>query len=100
MRGRFEFCFHTLAELSAEIGEVDPTLAMLGTQGWEIRAVAPAAGGGLVVAMQRPLDEEIPLADGPSLAAKMAEPLAAPTIEVLEREPHRGEEAADIRGRG
>ncbi|HTJ27412.1 MAG TPA: hypothetical protein VMA36_14720 [Candidatus Limnocylindria bacterium] len=99
MRRRFEFSFHTLEEPAAALGDVDSTLALLGAQGWEIRGIAPLPGGALTVALQRPLDEEAPLPDAPVLAAKMAEPLPAPTVADLEREPPRGEEAADAQRR-
>jgi hypothetical protein len=87
MRGRFEFTFHTIAEADCLAGDVDPSLALLGSQGWEIRGVAPLPNGALSVALQRPYDEVTPLADAPALAARLAEPLAAPTAEQLEREP-------------
>jgi hypothetical protein len=89
MGRRFEFSFHTLAEPSAALGDVDSTLALFGAQGWEIRGIAPLPGGALTVALQRPLDEEPPLPDAPALAAKMAEPLTAPSVEELDREPPR-----------
>lgn len=87
MRGRFEFTFHTIAEADAGSGDVDPTLALLGSQGWEIRGVATLSDGTLSVALQRHYDEELALADAPALAARLAEPLVVPTIEQLEREP-------------
>jgi hypothetical protein len=87
MRGRFEFTFHTVAEADALGGDVDPTLALLGSQGWEIRGVAALSNGALSVALQRPYDDVTPLADAPALAARLAEPLTVPTEEQLEREP-------------
>ncbi|HYZ16340.1 MAG TPA: hypothetical protein VE591_08050 [Candidatus Acidoferrum sp.] len=87
MRARFEFTFHLVDERSARNGDVDATLALMGEQGWEIRGVAPAAEGRLTIALQRTLDEETPLPDGPVLAATLAEPLAAPSLEELERDP-------------
>jgi hypothetical protein len=87
MRGRFEFTFHTIAKAEALGGDVDPSLALLGSQGWEIRAVAPLDGGALSVALQRPYDEATALPDAPALSARLAEPLVAPTTEQLEREP-------------
>jgi hypothetical protein len=87
MRGRFEFTFHTIAEAEALTGDVDPTLALLGSQGWEIRGVATLTSGALSVALQRRLDEEISLPDAPALSARLAEPLAAPTAEQLEASP-------------
>ncbi len=86
MRARFEFTFHTIAEADALTGDVDPSLALLGSQGWEIRGIAPLSNGALSVALQRPHDEELPLADAPALAARLAEPLTVPTGEELERE--------------
>lgn len=77
MRARFEFSLYPIA--AAEVaGGVDPTLALLGAQGWEIRGIAATAEGGVTVALQRPLDEDLPLPDGPTLAATLDEPLAAP----------------------
>ena len=86
MRGRFEFTFHTIAEADALTGDVDPSLALLGSQGWEIRGIATLSNGALSVALQRPHDEALPLADAPALAARLAEPLTVPTEEQLERE--------------
>ena len=78
MRPRFEFVLYPID--AAELGEgVDPTLALLGAQGWEIRGITNAPGGSVVVALQRPLDEEVPLPDGQTLAASLEEPLAAPS---------------------
>jgi hypothetical protein len=87
MRGRFEFTFHTISEADALRGDVDPSLALLGSQGWEIRGVAPLGDGSLSVALQRPYDDEGSLPDAPALSARLAEPLHAPTTEQLEREP-------------
>ena len=86
MRGRFEFTFHTITEADALTGDVDPSLALLGSQGWEIRGIAPLSNGSLSVALQRPHDEELPLPDAPALAARLAEPLTVPSGEQLERE--------------
>jgi hypothetical protein len=80
MRGRFEFTFHTIAKADALSGDVDPNLALLGSQGWEIRGVAALDNGALTVALQRPYDEETPLPDAPALSAALAEPLVAPTV--------------------
>jgi len=85
MRGRFDFTFHTLAPEPARLAEGDPTLALLGAQGWEIRGVTALPGGEVLVALQRPLDEAPPLADAPSLSAALVEPLSAPLRESLER---------------
>jgi hypothetical protein len=85
MRGRFEFAFHTVAAEMVGHGEVDPTLALLGSQGWEIRAMTVLQDGVAVVALQRPLDEELPLPDASTLSATLATPLAAPSVEELDR---------------
>jgi hypothetical protein len=87
MRGRSEFTFHTIAEADAVTGDVDPSLALLGSQGWEIRAVTTLGNGALSVALQRRLDEEMSLPDAPALSARLAEPLAAPTPDELEATP-------------
>jgi hypothetical protein len=87
MRGRYEFTFHTIAEADAVTGDVDPSLALLGSQGWEIRAVTTLGNGALSVALQRRLDEEMSLPDAPALSARLAEPLAAPTPDELEATP-------------
>jgi hypothetical protein len=85
MRSRFEFTFYTVA--SGEVaGGVDPTLALMGSQGWEIRGLTAMNDGGLTVALQRPLDEEIPLPDGAALAASLDEPLSLPALEAADME--------------
>jgi hypothetical protein len=86
MRGRFEFTFHTIAKADALGADVDPSLALLGSQGWEIRGIATLSNGSLSVALQRPYDEACSLPDAPALSARLAEPLVAPTTEQLERE--------------
>jgi hypothetical protein len=86
MRARFEFTFHTIAPADALGGDVDPSLALLGSQGWEIRAVTSLSNGWLSVALQRRYDEECSLPDAPALSARLAEPLVVPTTEQLERE--------------
>ena len=86
MRGRFEFTFHTIAKADALGGDVDANLALLGSQGWEIRGITALSDGSLSVALQRPYDEEFPLPDAPALSAALAEPLVVPTTEQLERE--------------
>src|ERR1700761_520155 len=78
MRSHFEFTFHTLAAEDAAGGDVDPTLALLGSQGWEIRSITTLADGRLTVALQRPYDEELPLPDAPTMHAALAEPLTVP----------------------
>ena len=86
MRLRYAFSFHTIDAAVAATGDVDPTLALLGSQGWEIRGIACLSDGTMTVALQRPLDEETPLPDAPALSARLAEPLAFPTGDELERE--------------
>jgi hypothetical protein len=86
MRGRYEFTFHTIPEPDAIAGDVDPSLALLGSQGWKICGLAALSNGSLSVALQRPYDEETSLPDAPALSARLAEPLLAPTTEQLERE--------------
>ncbi|MFN2459680.1 MAG: hypothetical protein ABR591_03160 [Candidatus Velthaea sp.] len=83
MRPRFEFTLYTLAAGQAAHG-IDPTLALMGSQGWELRAMAQAADGALTLALQRPLDEDVPLPDAPTLAATLTEPLVAPRKADLE----------------
>ena len=78
MRGRYEFAFHPLDAETASRGEVDPILALLGSQGWEVRGLTTLRDGTSLVALQRPLDEEPPLPDASTLSAKLAEPLVAP----------------------
>jgi hypothetical protein len=85
MRGRFDFTFHTITPHAAALAEGDPTLAFLGAQGWEIRGVTTLTDGTVLVALQRPLDEELPLPDATSLSAALVEPLTAPSPEELER---------------
>ncbi len=85
MRGRFDFTFHTLAPEPARLAEGDPTLSLLGAQGWELRGVTTLPDGSVLVALQRPLDEALPLADAPSLTAALSEPLSAPPRESRDR---------------
>ena len=85
MRGPFEFTFHTVKPDAAALAEGDPTLSFLGAQGWEIRGISTLLDGSVLVALQRPLDEARPLPDAPSLSAALVEPLAAPSIDELER---------------
>lgn len=92
MRSRFEFAFHRLAHAG---DGPDAHLAMLGSQGWEIRGIAAdGLGGGTLVALQRPLDEQTPLPDHASLAATLDEPLAAPTERELAAALHHPENGA------
>jgi len=83
MRTRFEFNLYLIAPRDVAFG-VDPSLALMGAQGWEIRGIAHTPEGGLTVALQRPLDEDLPLPDAPTLAASLEEPLAAPGAQELE----------------
>jgi hypothetical protein len=79
MRTRFEFSLYPIP--GADIaGGVDPTLALMGAQGWEIRGLSPRDDGGLTVALQRPIDEEHPLPDENTLAATLEEPLSVPPL--------------------
>ena len=52
------------------------------------------SNGALSVALQRRLDEEPLLPDGPALSARLAEPLTAPTLDELEVTPYSGVVAA------
>lgn len=79
MRVCFEFWFHHAAVFGSE-GHPDPSLAMLGALGWEIRGITASPDGGYLVALQRPLGEEHPLPGADTLAASLEEPLAAPTV--------------------
>jgi hypothetical protein len=83
MRTRFEFSLYPIAPPDVA-GGIDATLALMGAQGWEIRGIAHAPDGGLTIALQRPLDEQLPLPDAPTLAATLEEPLAAPAPHELE----------------
>jgi hypothetical protein len=76
MRPRFEFVFHEVA--AGRDPSDDPGLLMLGSQGWEIRGVASRVGDGILVALQRPVDEEHPLPERAALAATLESPLVAP----------------------
>jgi hypothetical protein len=87
MPGHFEFTFHTLNEADAQTGDVDPSLALLGSQGWEIRAMTTLGNGVVSVALQRAYDEEHSLPDAPALSARLAERLAAPSASELQSEP-------------
>jgi hypothetical protein len=89
MRTRFEFNLYPVAPQDVAAG-VDPTLALMGAQGWEIRGIAHTPEGGLTFALQRPLDEELPLPDAPTLAATLEQPLAAPDQRELETLGHPG----------
>jgi hypothetical protein len=78
VRGRFEFNLYPITADDAACGSVDKTLALLGAQGWEIRALSLLENGALLLALQRPLDEETPLPDAGTLSATLAEPLTVP----------------------
>jgi phosphoribosylaminoimidazole (AIR) synthetase len=75
MRPRFEFALHTIASGDVRAG-VDPTLSLMGAEGWEIRGIAAIAGGGLEVALQRAVHEVTGLPDEMTLAASLQEPLS------------------------
>jgi hypothetical protein len=81
MRGAFEFTFHTITPNEAALAEGDPTLSFLGAQGWEMRGLTTLPDGAVLVGLQRPIDEDRALPDGPSLSAALVEPLAAPGAE-------------------
>ncbi len=81
MRPRYEFAFH---DLSGEPASHDAELALRGSQGWEIRGIAARPGGAIVVALQRPLDEEHPLPERTTLAELLEAPLAAPGPDELD----------------
>jgi hypothetical protein len=85
MRTRFEFSIYTIAPSEVPRG-IDPTLALLGAQGWELRAMTKIDDGSLIIGLQRPLDEDVPLPDGATLAATLSEPLAAPSAKDLDDE--------------
>jgi len=78
VRGRFEFNLYPITAEDAACGSVDKTLALLGAQGWEIRAMTTLPVGSVLLALQRPLDEETPLPDATTLSATLSEPLTAP----------------------
>ncbi len=79
MRGRFEFMLHAISATDVG-GGIEPSLALLGALGWELRGITGAPDGGLVIALQRPLDEDLPLPDAPTLAATLDEPLSVPSL--------------------
>ncbi|HEV3089362.1 MAG TPA: hypothetical protein VGX96_19310 [Candidatus Elarobacter sp.] len=85
MRGAFEFTFHTITANMAALAEGDPTLSLLGAQGWEMCGVTTLLDGTVLVALQRSLGEEHPLPDAPALSAALAEPLTVPPAEAPER---------------
>lgn len=73
MRSRFEFTFRVVTNL-----DEDAELALCGSLGWEIRGIAQRPGGEIVVALQRPLDEAVPLPLADAVAATLEEPLSPP----------------------
>jgi hypothetical protein len=73
MRSRFEFTFRTVTDLGD-----DPELALCGSLGWEIRGISARPSGEIVVALQRPLDEDVPLPLADAIAATLEEPLSPP----------------------
>jgi hypothetical protein len=75
MRSRFEFTFHTVTDLGD-----DAELALCGSLGWEIRGIATRPSGEIVVALQRPLDEDVPLPLADAIAATLEEPLSPPLL--------------------
>ena len=79
MRQRFEFSLYPIVAGDVA-GGVDPSLALLGSLGWELRGIASDPSGKLVLALQRPLDEELPLPDSATLAATLVEPLSVPVL--------------------
>ena len=81
MRAQFEFLLHAIA--SGHEPAIEPDLAMLGSQGWEIRGICARGDGSIVVALQRPLDEEAPLPGREALVATLEAPLVAPGAEEL-----------------
>jgi hypothetical protein len=85
MRGAFEFTFHTVTANMAALAEGDPTLSLLGAQGWEIRGLTTLRDGSVLVALQRSLGEEPVLPDAPALSAALAEPLTPPPLDAPER---------------
>jgi hypothetical protein len=73
MRSRFEFTFHVVTNIDA-----DAELALCGSLGWEIRGIALRPDGYVIVALQRPLDEDVPLPLANAIAATLEAPLHAP----------------------
>lgn len=73
-----EFTFHTIRATNAALAEGDATLELLGSRGWEMRGLTTLPDGTVLVGLQRPLDDQPPLPDAPTLAAALVEPLLAP----------------------
>jgi len=83
MAAQYDFSMHVLGQAAAQLGDIDPTLALMGTQGWEIRGLATLADGSVLVALQRARGSDASLPDAPALSAALAEPLTAPSEEEL-----------------
>jgi hypothetical protein len=75
MRGSYDFTFHTITPKLAALAEGDPTLALLGMQGWEIRGITTLIDGTVLVALQRRLEDESALPAAPQISAALSEPL-------------------------
>jgi hypothetical protein len=80
MRSHYEFSLYPIAAEHVRDG-VDPTLALMGSQGWELRGIAATPQGGIILALQRPFDDEKPLPDASTLAATLDAPVTPPTSE-------------------
>lgn len=85
MRAQFEFRLHTIAGDDAALGTVDPTLELLGMQGWELRGITTLGNGTVIVALQRPVEETTVPLGGDALEAVLSDP-NRPPLEVIERE--------------
>lgn len=83
MAAQYDFSMHVLSRAAAQLGDVDPTLALMGTQGWEIRGLTTLTDGSVLVALQRARSTEAALPDAPVLSAALAEPLTAPSAKEL-----------------
>jgi hypothetical protein len=94
MRGRFEFLLHRTNP--GQSPAIDATLALLGSQGWEIRGLASRDDGSVIVALQRPLDEESPLAASSAIAATLEAPLLAPGPSELAAHPGMAPEGSAL----
>jgi hypothetical protein len=81
MRAPYEFTFHTVKPNLAALAEGDPTLDLLGMQGWEMRGVTTLPDGTVLVALQRRLDDETELPSAPQISAALLEPLSAPPLD-------------------
>jgi len=81
MAAQYDFSMHVLAQAAAQLGDLDPTLALMGTQGWQICGLTSLADGAVLVALQRARGSDAPLPEAPELSAALAEPLTAPSTE-------------------